>query len=286
MNCAELQQSLSEMEGGSGVAQQAHLKTCPGCSALVAELNLIASSAIDLRESDEPGPHLWNSIEIALRQEGLIRAPRKCVEFQQSLAEIEDGTSAAQRAHLKTCPECSALVAELNLIASSAVELREAHEPSPRVWNSIEIALRQEGLIRVPRPNRSLLPSLSSRWGWARWLVPAAAALLITVGVYEYQHSLVHQLASNVTKPAVTRPVSDVALAGLNDDDLLQEVSEQSPAMRAQYADNLRRVNEYIHDAKSIVDADPNDPEARRALDEAYQEKAMLFELAMDRSLP
>ena len=56
--------------------------------------------------------------------------------------------------------------------------------------------------------------------------------------------------------------------------------------MKAEYTDNLQRVNEYIKDAKTDVDADPNDQEARRSLMEAYQEKAMLFELALDRSLP
>ena len=56
--------------------------------------------------------------------------------------------------------------------------------------------------------------------------------------------------------------------------------------MQAQYVDNLRRVNEYIQDAKSVVAANPNDEEARRSLMEAYQQKAMLFDLAMDRSLP
>jgi hypothetical protein len=44
-------------------------------------------------------------------------------------------------------------------------------------------------------------------------------------------------------------------------------------------------VNEYIQDAKNVVDANPNDEEARRSLMDAYQEKAMLFELALDRSL-
>jgi hypothetical protein len=217
-----------------------------------------------------------------------------CVELQASLAEMEDGSSAAhtsqQRSHLKTCPECSALVAELNLIASTAIELRGANEPSPRVWNSIEIALRQEGLIRPQRASRSLLPSFSSRWAWARWALPVAAALLITVGVYVRQHSLAQQLADDMAKPVgsgnVSGDVSDTAVAGLNDDDLLQEVAQMSPAMQAQYADNLRHVNDYIRDAKGVVAADPNDEEARRSLMEAYQEKAMLFELAMDRSLP
>lgn len=204
-----------------------------------------------------------------------------CVELQQSLGE-ESGSTTEQQVHLKACRECSALLAELNLITASAAELRAADEPSPRVWNSIEIALRQEGLIRPQRANRSLIPSFSARWGWARWMVPAAAALLITMGVYLNQHSLSHQLAQTAAQPVV----SDVAIAGLNDADLVQEISGQSAGMKAQYEDNLRRVNEYIQDAKSNVVANPDDEEARRSLMEAYQEKAMLFEMAMDRSLP
>jgi hypothetical protein len=206
-----------------------------------------------------------------------------CVELQASLTEIEEGRGTEQRDHLKTCPACSALVTELLLIASTAVELRAVDEPNPRVWKAIETALRQEGVIRPQRANRSLLPSLSSRWGWARWMVPAAAALLITVGLYVRQHSPSQQLARNTAPPDA---VSDVEMAGLSDDDLLLEIAQQSPSLKAQYADNLRRVNQYIQDAKSVVAANPNDDEARRSLMEAYQQKAMLFELAMDRSLP
>ncbi len=208
-----------------------------------------------------------------------------CVELQKSLFEIEDGSSAEQRAHLKSCPDCSSLVAELNLIAAAAVELQGVQEPSPRVWNSIEIALRQEGLIRPQRSGRSLLPSFGSSWGWARWIAPAAALLLITLGIYIRQH-LSTEVAKNEVKPVVSDAAADPALAGLNDDDLLQEVAQQSPALLAQYTDNLQRVNQYIQDAKNTVAANPDDEEARRSLMEAYQEKAMLFELALDRSLP
>src|SRR5438309_3819344 len=204
-----------------------------------------------------------------------------CVELQASLVEIEDGRSPLQRDHLKICPECSALVAELDFIIAAATELRAADEPSARVWNSIELGLRQEGLIRPQRGNRSLVPALSSRWGWARWLVPAAAALLVALGIYFRQLSPTDHVV-RISAPLV----ADGAVAGLNDDDLLQEVAQLSPALQAQYTDNLRHVNEYIQDAKSSLDANPNDEEARRALMEAYQEKAMLFELAVDRSLP
>jgi len=218
-----------------------------------------------------------------------------CVDLQASLAETAEttedrgsvGRNSEQQAHLNTCPGCSALVAELNLIASSAIELRAANEPSPRVWNSIEIALRQEGLIRPPRPSRSLLPSLGSRWAWARWALPVAAVVLIAVDLYVRQTSLPVRLA-RTTAPAaaVSGEVSDLAIAGLNDDDLLQEAAKQSPAMQAQYTDNLRHVNQYIQDAKGVVAANPNDEEARRSLLEAYEEKPMLFELALKRSLP
>jgi hypothetical protein len=150
------------------------------------------------------------------------------------------------------------------------------------VWNSIEIALRQEGIIR-PQKNHSLLPSHGSRWGWARWLAPAAALLLITLGIYIRQHSRPEQIANVV--PAPIAATADPAAAGFNDDELMQEVAELTPAARAQYTESLQHVNEYIQDAKSVIAANPDDEEARRSLMEAYQQKALLFELAMDRSL-
>lgn len=206
-----------------------------------------------------------------------------CVELQKSLADTADSRDQKQQAHLKSCAACAALVTELELIASSATTLREADEPSPRVWNSIEIELRREGLIHPPRPNRSLIPSLTSRWLWARWLVPAAAVLVLAAGLYVRRHSGSEPMARNAA-PAVS-DVSDASAAGLNDADLLQELSTLPAETQAQYTDNLRRVNEYIRDARTNVVADPNDEEARRSLLEAYQQKAMLFELAMDRSL-
>jgi hypothetical protein len=207
-----------------------------------------------------------------------------CVELQLSLVEIEDGSGKEQRAHLETCPTCLALLSELNLIASSARELSEVNEPSPRVWNSIEIVLRKEGLIRPPRADRPHPASFAAHWGFARWIVPAAAALLILVGIYVRQHSL-ESPATMATAPA-QQPLPDAAAAGLNDDELLQEVADKTPATQAQYQDHLRKANEYIQDAKQDVAADPNDDEARRSLMEAYQQKAMLFDMAMDRSLP
>jgi hypothetical protein len=203
-----------------------------------------------------------------------------CVELQQSLAEAEDASSLEQRAHLhlKACPACSALVKELNLIVAAAAQLQAADEPSPRVWNSIEFALRQEGLIR---PQRPVLSSFSARWGAARWLVPAAAMLLLAFGIYMRRESPPDQLAKQISVSVGVANPSD-----LNDEDLLQEVADNEPAMKRQFAEHLRQVNESIRESQGAVDESPNDAEARRSLMDAYHQKSMLFEMAMDHSLP
>jgi hypothetical protein len=199
-----------------------------------------------------------------------------CVELQQSLAEAEDVSGWEQKSHLRECPACSALVGELNLIVTAASQLQGADEPSPRVWNSIEFALRQEGLIR---PQRAVVSSFSARWGAARWLVPAAAMLLLAVGIYMRRDSQANQVRQQAA-------VTIASPSDLNDDDLMQEVAENEPAMRTQYAENLRQVNQSIREAQGVVDESPNDAEARRSLMDAYHQKSMLFEMAMTRSLP
>jgi hypothetical protein len=199
-----------------------------------------------------------------------------CVELQESLAEVEDGSRSEQNRHLQTCPECSQLLRELKLIVATASELQASDEPSPRVWNSIEIALRQEGLIRPQKSGRgAAIPSFGARWGWAGWLVPAAAVLLLMIGIYQRRQS-----PPVAQEAAVILPVSNVA--GLNDEDLIQEVADNSPAMRGQYEENLRQVNDSIRDAQTTVDQSPNDEDARRSLMDAYEQKSMLFEMAMD----
>jgi hypothetical protein len=202
-----------------------------------------------------------------------------CVELQQSLAEVEDGSGPEQRTHLVGCAACSALVKELDLIINAAAQLQAADEPSPRVWNSIAISLRQEGLIRPQR--RPPVSSFSTQWGAARWLVPAAAMLLLALGIYVRRESLPHPLTQEASIAMPTASASD-----LDDADLMQEVAANAPAMKTQYQENLRRVNESIREAQSVVDESPNDADARRSLMDAYQHKSMLFQMAMDRSLP
>jgi hypothetical protein len=208
-----------------------------------------------------------------------------CLELQESLAEVEDGSTAEQKAHLKTCPACSALVKDLNLIIAAAGDMQAADEPSPRVWNSIEIALRREGLVRPQRTNESLVHWLFAGWG-VRALVPAAAMLLFAAGLFMRDRIRSNDVPSRDLPQQTAAVVPASSQSDLNDADLMQEISVSAPAMRTQYVENLQRVNQSIREAQSLVDEAPNDEDARRSLLDAYHQKSMLFELAMDRSLP
>lgn len=248
MNCAEFQRVLPDIiAGGRSAEQEGHLTSCSACSGLVSDLDTISQQARLLQASEEPSPRVWSSIQVALQQ----------------------------------------VQSDLDLIAEQAWSLQASEEPSPRVWNSIEIALRQEGLIRQPQRDPVLAPR---SWGWTRaWLLPVAAAFLVAFSL------IIYQRVPNRTALSAQPGSTPNFLAGLppvmthgttEDDQLLETVASRAPAMRATYAANLESVNDYIRDAEESVKNDPNDEEAQQYLMAAYEQKAMVYEMALDRSLP
>ncbi len=78
-----------------------------------------------------------------------------------------------------------------------------------------------------------------------------------------------------------------IATATVDQDDqqLLAEVANREPAQRSAYEDNLRGVNAYIADARQRASQYPNDESAKEHLRQAYEQKAVLFEMADARSL-
>jgi hypothetical protein len=70
-----------------------------------------------------------------------------CAEFQKVLPYIiETGGNAEQEEHLRSCPICSDLVADLRYIAEAAKLLVPMEDPSPKVWRGIAKTLEKEGL--------------------------------------------------------------------------------------------------------------------------------------------
>jgi hypothetical protein len=181
--------------------------------------------------------------------------------------------------------------------------------------------LRAEGLIREPEavPASPVPVSTRGRRWSAWWLVPVAAAL-VAAGSYLVSHKQAAQVAqqqtsapvpqdsvpqtpaptvqtpatpdqtsiangpaSHVTAPQkVTSPTEVAEGPSPEDQQFLSEVSQRAPSMRATYESQLTSVNNYIREVQAYLDGNPDDQDARQHLMEAYQQKAMLFQMALE----
>ncbi len=211
-----------------------------------------------------------------------------CAEFQKVLPYIiESGGNPEEEAHLKSCAVCSDLVQDLRYIADTAKLLLPMQDPSPRVWAGIRGALQREGLVRPLAGTARFRPQAAAVLSQRRWvtggsMLAVAALLLFAIGIIWFRNS-----STGEAQPAVTASVSAVAPATPVDDDdaqVLNFVQQRSPALLATYRENLESVNSYIRDARRTVEQDPNDMGARDHLIRAYDEKALLYEMAWARS--
>jgi hypothetical protein len=206
-----------------------------------------------------------------------------CAEFQKALPYIIDtGGNAEQEAHLRSCPVCSDLVADLKYIADQAKLLVPMEDPPERVWEGIQRGLEREGLAARPTGPRGRLLGFSGR-ARVPWVAIAIAVTAVLVGLALYRHDKLSFARQNPSvSAAATAPGSD----DINDRQLLAAISERVPSLRATYEDNLRRVNAYISEARAQVQSNPDDPDARHCLMQAYQQKAMLYQMALGLSVP
>lgn len=209
-----------------------------------------------------------------------------CAEFQKVLPFIIDsGGNADEEAHRQSCEVCSELVADLTFIAGQARLLAPTMEPHPRVWEGIQAAVEREGLARPVAPVRGPAPvfTMPSRWGVWAGVSALAAVLLIAIGLVIY-HSTSTPKGTNAM---VGAPAATPGAAAIDDDDLklLQAIAHRAPAARAAYEDSLKSVNAYIADAKNTLAKNPSSEEARNHLMLAYDQKAMLYEMALSRSV-
>ena len=212
-----------------------------------------------------------------------------CQEFQRVLPELEGDRSFEADEHLRMCSRCWDLVSDLDAITQQARLLQASEDPSPRVWNSIEIALRQEGLIRQAHSS----PPTRQWTGWrVQWLAPAAAVLLLISGFVLRQHQggqtqlVPRTVATTKTSGPPSAAETGTDQTGRDEDQLLSMVATRSPDLRAGYASNLQAVDAYIRDAESSARDNPNDEIAQQYLTNAYEQRAMVYEIGMVRSLP
>ncbi|MGA8152820.1 MAG: hypothetical protein WB952_17860 [Terriglobales bacterium] len=209
-----------------------------------------------------------------------------CRELERVLPELEGVRSFELEQHLRTCSACSELVSDLSAIGEQAVLLQTTgEEPSPRVWTLIESTLRQEGLIHDALPQLVMIPPRASRWRFT-WLMPAMATLLVVCGLLLYQRGGLEPQPKPQTVAKANLPADQGTDMVPEEEEVLTLVAERSPAMRASFESDLRAVDAYIRDAERSARTRPNDEIAQQYLMNAYEQKAMVYELAMDRSQP
>jgi hypothetical protein len=214
-----------------------------------------------------------------------------CAEFELFLPEMLEGTTSTDlQRHLDSCCACSELASDLQLITQQArrLSLDVVEDPSPRVWNSIEIALKQEGLIASgnrTRPARAASPSMFAFWRPA-WSMVLAAAFVLTFAVLLNQRGTGKADMAASLQPSISPSLAAVASPYSNDDQrILAAVSSRSPALRPAYEANIQNVNAYIRDAEQWAKNNPNDQEAQQYLMNAYEQRAVVYDMAMEHSL-
>ena len=254
MTCSDVERILPELldgapDGALPGGLEAHVKSCPACSDLVSDLKLIASEARQLAASEEPAPRVWVRIAAELRAEGLIREPAP-------MRPIIVPTSPGRR--WTSIAWWLAPVAAVLLAAGSYVV---SHKPAPQVAKkqAPETAPAAQTPATSPAP---VVTATSSSSGHA---------------------SAPEQLAQKSAPPARLAAPAAESEPSTEDQEFLSAVSTLAPSMRVSYENQLQAVNADIRETQAYVNQNPGDVDARQHLMDAYQQKALLYQIALDR---
>ncbi len=289
MQCVEfLKYSERWMEGEREATAAAHLTSCANCRALVADLESISKSAGALLEL-EPPARVWVSLRNQLEVEGLIRkqAPvaSPCADFlEYSERWMEGERDAVAVAHFKSCAHCSAMIADLESISSSASTLTEA-EPPARVWVSLRNQLEAEGLIHEPAEVAAALSAAPQRalsFGWRQALATALVAAVVLISGYSVLDR--ENLLPAALKPSAFDPGRDgsevlaelASMAPLAKAPL-PEMHEHNPVVAAAFKENIEIVDKAIAMCEKTVKQEPRNEVAMDYLRAAYQQRADLL---------
>jgi Putative zinc-finger len=278
MKCSDVDRILPDLVDSVAIDDrqelevQSHLKTCPDCSELVSDLKLIVKESRHLAASEEPSPRVWARIAADLRAEGLIR------ESDVEAARLVPVPVRRRQWN----PFWLAPVAAAVLAAGAYVlNHKPAQPPSPQTAQQNQIQPQTQVAQQTPSQQApSQQPSTQQRPSPAP--VPESARQVAAVkpparapGAFSQVDQAAADNASE--EAALSQPTT------VDDNQFLTEVSERAPTMRATYANQLHAVNIEIQETQAYITQYPGDIDARQHLLEVYQQKAMLYQMALDR---
>ncbi|MFZ1129344.1 MAG: hypothetical protein WCA97_14315 [Terriglobales bacterium] len=278
MTCSEVERVLPEFldrapdDSFPDAVHQAefetHVKSCLACADLVADLKLISSAARQMVESEEPAPRVWVRIAAELRAEGIIRDP---VPTPARPALVPTAPRRRWSAVWLAPVAAALLAAGAYVVSHKPVAQVVTQQVSPVQVSPVQVAPLQEA---TPGGAAS----------------PVTGANVVTPAP-ETAHAQRSEARTNSVRPNPTKPANpEVAAAhavapspSVEDQQFLSVVSTLAPSVRATYESQLQAVNADIRETQAYVNRNPRDADARQHLMDAYQEKALLYQIAMDR---
>src|SRR6267378_597817 len=201
-------------------------------------------------------------VEVVLEQEGCLPVPE------------------AARAHLAGCNSCRNLVADLTAIIATAHLLPAEVEPPPRVWTSLRVQLEQEGIIRSGA-RQSWWSSFSELFR-PRVMATAAVGLLILAAVaLQFRRP---ETQATEARNAYENLYQDTSVTLDNDEAHLPAMQlAGNSGVDVSLRENLDIVDKFIVDCEQRMKEQPQDDLTREYLSGAYQQKAELISVMMER---
>jgi hypothetical protein len=186
----------------------------------------------------------------------------------------------AARAHLAGCGSCQGLVADLTAIVAAAHLLPAEVEPPRRVWAALRAQLEEEGIIKDAATRRLWWRRFPELFG-TRVLATAGVGLLVVA-------ALILQLRPPAAHPTEARNsydnYDDTSMTLSNDEAHLPSMQlAGSSKVDVALRQNLDIVDKFIVDCEQRVKEQPGDELARDYLTGAYQQKAELLSVMMER---
>jgi hypothetical protein len=215
-----------------------------------------------------------------------------CHELELFLEREPDGElPEALAIHAAECADCHALEADFHAISAAALELaQEEVAPHEWLWTRIRAELESEGRIREPENVRE---PVRAEW-WAAFQRPAIAGAVLAIavvvaglvsvgGVITTPASAVLQPAS---VPVIDAQADESQTAGTLDASEASIVSlpQRDPQVAEELHHDIGEIDNFIAVCEKSVQQQPDNEMAREYLYDAYQQKAQLLAVAMDRS--
>jgi hypothetical protein len=215
-----------------------------------------------------------------------------CDELERYLEQDPDGPLPEfVAAHVATCADCQALKADFRQIGAAALELAQEEVAPPEwLWARIRTQLESEGRIRESGAARA---PISADW-WSVFQRPAfagavLAVALVAAGLVSFSSVSTTRTDTQTSArldlapaPAVTAESQSTGSLDASEASI-ESLPERDPQVAEELHHDLGVVDNFIAVCEKSVREQPDNEMAREYLYDAYQQKAQLLAVAMDR---